>query len=550
MSSFYKQDQEDKRNSINRCFFDAEHGWVSLALDRLAQLHEEFPDDPQVHYAEALIRKDFLGQGLSAEQEFLIAQEKATNRSRTNENYLFSTFNAAKYARNITEYRRQAAIARELAPDDADIGLFNQIDGALHQGARYGEILFGAVAEYQRYQKHGDCAALAEIALQADKYNVEDELSLRRARMASLRELDKAAEASRQVRGEDFPPEERLTLQDAMKELELALQLDGEDHILWNFKSAWDFTLDRPEDSIAAADKALSVCPAGYFKPMTNKALSLIKLRKIEEARKILNEVLDQTADEEECGKQDRSLAKNMIKGLELPVAEDKEMLSALSERYTNAAGLTSKHELTQGKRGSDGEELLRGLKRRVTMAGSVWSASYVRIIAEMLVFFSAETTWVAVLKLSQQHPKEYDHCLHAALYLACHSTGVYRRDACRFLICIILGARDPDKIREVYREAIIGVSEEGPGEFKNLDRYMREELHRVNPVLVKLVAEQSPLSEDERQKAREVTLSRFQQGVPCSSEIQRRQNGCAHLVLLVVGLTWLAWWIFSHYKR
>ena len=73
----------------------------------------------------------------------------------------------------------------------------------------------------------------------AGEHSLDNELALRGARMGSLRELDKAAEASRGTRGEGFPPDERLALHEAMAELEIALSLDPEDYMLWNFKSAW-----------------------------------------------------------------------------------------------------------------------------------------------------------------------------------------------------------------------------------------------------------------------------------------------------------------------
>ena len=130
----YFRDNEDKKNTLNRCFFDAEHGWTSLSLGRLVDLHAEFPNDPQVEYAEALIRKDFLGQGIKAEELFVKAQRHSKDCSKTNETYLFSIFNSAKYARSVDEYRRQERIARKLAPNDPDLGLFGQINQALAKG--------------------------------------------------------------------------------------------------------------------------------------------------------------------------------------------------------------------------------------------------------------------------------------------------------------------------------------------------------------------------------------------------------------------------------
>jgi len=137
----YQRDTNDKINSINRCFFDAEHGWITLSMDRLQDLHQEFPNDPQVQYAEGLIRKDFLGQGIHAEDLFLAAHKNAKDTSKTNENYLFSTFNSAKYARNLDEYRRQERISRTLDPNDRDLTLFDQINQSLTQGDNYSRVI-------------------------------------------------------------------------------------------------------------------------------------------------------------------------------------------------------------------------------------------------------------------------------------------------------------------------------------------------------------------------------------------------------------------------
>ena len=168
----FNRDQNDKINSINRCFFDAEHGWISLTLDRLDDLKDEFPNDPQVLYADALIRKDFLGQGIKAEELFLEAQRSATNRIKENENYLLSSYNSVKYARNIDEYIYQERIFRKLAPNDPDIRLFDGVNEYLTDGVDYADILTDAVAQFQQYKKYGDCAAFAEIALIAGKHNI------------------------------------------------------------------------------------------------------------------------------------------------------------------------------------------------------------------------------------------------------------------------------------------------------------------------------------------------------------------------------------------
>ena len=247
----------------------------------------------------------------------MAAQKNASERSKGNENYLFATFNSTKYARNIDEYNRQKKSHDELAPNDPDLVFFDEINHALSNGINYAEILANAVAEYQRHGKHGDCAVFAELALQAGEHSLDDEMSLRRARMGALRELDKAAESSRNVRGEGFPPEERLVLQEAMTEMDKALSLDPEDHMLWNFKSAWFYLLDKQKDSIIAADKALSLCPVGYIKPLTNKALALQRFGNKEYAKRVALDALQRAQVLGTDGRGDFELAKRILEGLE-----------------------------------------------------------------------------------------------------------------------------------------------------------------------------------------------------------------------------------------
>ncbi|MFA5414070.1 MAG: hypothetical protein WC295_01140 [Methanoregula sp.] len=511
----YHRDNNDKINSINRCFFDAEHGWITLSLDRLQDLHQEFPNDPQVQYAEGLIRKDFLGQGVQAEECFLAAQKNSKNKSKNNENYLFSTFNSTKYARNLDEYRRQEKIARHLAPNDRDLTLFDQINQGLTQGNDYSEILAYAVGECQQHHKHGDCAAMAELALQAGKFGLDVELGLRKARMGALRELDKAAEASRNIRGEGFPPIERLTLQEALNEIENAIMLDSEDHMLWNFKSVWLYLMNKPQDSIDAADKALSICPTGYLKPLTNKALALEKLGRKEEASILAQEAFHAAQAMGREGDVDRGLAKNILDNINIPLPSDDDLLKTISTRILTAANLTSKQEMAHWKGPSDGKLLLKALKTRLFLVGRAWNTQYIKMMAEMLTYFCPETVWITLAKLQNDNRmEEYGHCLHSVLYIAAHENGVIRRDACRVLIYIFLGTDEPRLICKCYREAILGSTAVGFEGFSNLGRHMRDELSRLNPVLIKIIIDDTPLTNNELNWARNVTMARFIDGV------------------------------------
>ncbi len=534
----YRRDSNDKINAINRCYFDAEHGWTSLALDRLQDIQEEFPDDPQAEYAEGLIRKDFLGQGLKGQSCFLAAQTHNTSRTNSNENYLFATFNSAKYARNHEEYLQQERIARSLAPRDGDLVLFDGINAILEDGQAYHDVLSSAAGECQEHGKHGDCAAFAELALEAGKFSMNDELALRKARMGALRELDKDADASRKTRGEDFPAAERLALHEAMAEVKIALALDPEDHMLWNFKSAWLYLLDQPEESIVAADKALSLSPVGYIKPMTNKALSLMKMGRKEEAQQVASEALVAAEKQAVDGMMDKEIAQQIIADLISTRPPDDEILAAIGERIVNAAMLTARQEIAQWKGSKDGAGLLKGLKTRTKIVGPSWNMQYVKIVAELLHVVCPETALKVVMELSFIHFASYENCLHAVLYVAAHAEGVMRRDACRFLIYLILGAGKgkAGKIRKAYREAILGSTAVGPGKFSNLDQYMREEMQKVNPTLITLLAEQPSLSGEELEFAKRVTMARFLSGVAGGTNTQHR-TGCSVPTVLALFL-------------
>lgn len=504
------QDHVKKINTLNRCFFDAEHGWLTLAFQRLVDICNEFPCDPQIEYAEALILKDFLGEGLKAQDLFLSANQHATTRVKSNENFLFSTFNSVLYARNEPEFRERLKMAQELAPSDPDMKFFYGILDDLDKGVSYGEILSQAIGDYQKAGKHGECASFAEIALNCQAWGLDNELELRKARMSSLRELDKIAQASREARGEGYPPGERLILLAALNELDVALKLDPEDHILWNFRSVWLHLLDLQEESIEAADTALSLCPDGYVKPLTNKALALQKLNRPDEAREFVTKALESSRLLGDYGKGDMQIAKSILEGLnQQPVADDL-ILKELAMQIIGSAQATSQKEVSQWKGSSEGRLLKKALKRRVSKLGKEWSNDYINLMKELVFDFTPESAFFSVMSLTDNRQDAYQHCLYAFIYIAAHEKGIMQRDVCRLLILTILGAMEPELIRKAYREAILGPTEAGPNEFKLLEKNMRSEISKFSPILLKLVADQDPLSTGEIEYAKQITLSRF----------------------------------------
>lgn len=530
----YRRDQEDKLHTIARCFFEAEHGWISLALERLADLADEFPNDPQVEYAEGMIRRDFLGQGIAVQQLFLRAQEHATNRSHTNENYLLVTFNAAKFARNEAEYRRQERIARTLAPYDPDLQLFDRINEMLADGVEYSEVLADAVAQYQQGGEHGSCAAFAELALGAGGFSRQDQIGIRNARAGSLRELDKSCEASRLARGEAFPPEERLALIEALNEIDRVLALDPADHVSWNFRSAWLTLLQRYEEALQAAGKALEFCPKGYLRPKTNRILALGHLGRKDEARRLAVQVIAEAKEIGPVATQDANLAQQLKNDLDTPMPPDDEILTALSERVIQSAVLTAAQVADQWKSGNSEAEIAKGLRGRLLKAGPVWNPGHAALVAEFLQYFCPEIVWKSLMQASERDFEGFKNIVFGIYFVAAHAEGVTRRDACRCILLLLLGARTPSKIRADYREAVKGMSA-GPGQYSCLEEYVRVEMARSYPVLLRLLPNTPDLTEEEIEYARRVTLQRFNTVSETVQAAARRGAGCFWFLVMIV---------------
>jgi hypothetical protein len=113
----FSRSHEDMFQCLNRCFFDTQHGRVSLGLERLRDIEDEFPGEAEVAYMEGLIRMKYLGQGIAARELF----ERAY---KLNDKHRFSAFNATKFARTEKEFREWAKISIEISPEDVSIAEF------------------------------------------------------------------------------------------------------------------------------------------------------------------------------------------------------------------------------------------------------------------------------------------------------------------------------------------------------------------------------------------------------------------------------------------
>ena len=492
----------DKATTIERAYFDADRGCIELALARFADLRIDFPQDPVLEYAEGILRKDFIGQGLQAQQQFLLAQS-------IDPNHQFSAFNSAKYARNLNEYRRQSQHSRTIAPKDEDLRLFDNIDKILDDNHEYFEHLISTVYAVQEHESFGELAAVIEIALQANDWSRDEELSMRISRANALRQLDKAAETIRQGRNEYYPPQERLALTEAINELDHALELDPYDPKLWNYKSAWLILLRRFDDAYAAGKQAIAIQPKGYLKPLTNMALAEFHRGHIYEAKTLAKNVLKSEFAKAPDAKFDVSLAENILNMCNAHSEPNDETIAFWSEKIFHAASITAEQFKTKWKWKERKFNLVDALKQRCRPYNGEWHMDYIKMTAELLHDFCPELAHKSLLELGDTHQPESLHHIYAALYIASQCDGVMERDACRFVALTILNQPSPEKIRKSYREAVI-VPCALDERFSSIADRMRDELSRLHPDFPALIANQSPVKDSDREYAERVTLSRF----------------------------------------
>lgn len=498
----YRRSKEwDLVDTLNRCYFDADHGRVRLALERLRDLEAELGEDAKISYAEGLLRKDFLGQGVKAYECFVRALGLDPNHAS-------AACNAAVYAPNEAEYRKWGQIATRLSPQDA--ASLQAKAEALDQGIPYGMLFL----EAGRGEKPGNSAACIELGLLTTQLRPDEEVEVRRARAQTLRMLDSEAAHRWETMVEAFPPDERLALAEAIAEIDRAITLDEYDAELWNLKSAWCCLMERYEESLACADRAIELRPEGYCRPHQNKALSLWRLSKREEALACTQEALRQAksrGQQEEIPQLNRMLKDMTISQREPTLVEVQPMLA----QVVRAAMVTADQEIGLMKTTLQEVEAAF-LHQRIYAAHLAPNdaMTYVPAMAQALSYLSPETCFLMLHEIAKKDGSVYENCMRATLYIAAHAEAVMQRDALRLLVLAIfvpaLMPGNEEDVRELYRQAILEVSAASTGKMAQLDRLMRQQLTGIAPALPGLIADQEPVGDVGKARAERRILSKL----------------------------------------
>jgi tetratricopeptide (TPR) repeat protein len=500
----------DLMRTIQRCYFDADCGRIKLALDRLKDLEMELGENPKIYYAEGMLRKDSMEQGIKAFSCYTKALE-------LDPNYENAAVNAAAYAPNEEEIRKYIKIAAKLAPIDASI-IQKRLEILDESCYKFWQVLIGNSVDTER-------GALIELALSSTKFPLETELKYRRDRFQILRSLDNSDQMKRETMCEFFPPNERLALHEALEELNRAIDLDPYDATFWNYKASWCRFLGRYEEAIISADEAIKQRPIGYHLPHHNKALIFAKQRKIPEAIACAQEALAQAIAGEKSD--EIFVIQELIADLNSPIEEVllDEMLPVITQ-IVRTAHITANREINLIMQSNNKDnrasiaEMVDLVKRGINnLHPSPNNAmDYVPGMAELLSYFTPETLFVTLDQIQMSDNISYQNSLTATIYIAVHSEKIMQRDALRLLVLTIfknaISSGNGDMVRDQYRKAILEVSAAAKDEISNLDQLMRMELERIHPDFPRLIADQAPPDEKGKERARKDTLSKLQ-GTP-----------------------------------
>jgi tetratricopeptide (TPR) repeat protein len=500
---FFIRAQSDAMMAINRCYYDADRGRTALAIARFQDLAIEIPENARILYAEGVVRRGFLGQGLTALELFQRAHELATTQNLKTDTAWFAACNAAGLARNAEEFRHWAHLAIRGRPSghDGEEEHFTQLLRKLDNGKDYLTVLLDHLPETgDAREDAGALAAVLEVALLIGSGSKNSDLELRwhKDRALRLRFLDAEAQ---QLRGfEAFPPDERLALKESLREMKCLLACDPYDAEAWNYKAAWCGLLELHEEAIAAADQAIALRPHRYARPKVNKAYSLYQKGNQTEAVSAIAEALRDAELENSADEiaQARELHTRYSSPRQPPSWET---IMPIIRGIIQTARAVSEAELAQVPWASI-DRLSGTIFEHAAKVRGQQAKALVPMVAQLLGDFTPETAFCVALEMAKSSLEVVESCLCAALYLAAHSEGVQRRDAARFLILMFLFHRDSGAIRANYRQAVMELAAAAHGPMSQLDMILRKELERIHPLLPHLIADQEPVDEEGRTRA------------------------------------------------
>lgn len=496
----------DLQALIVRAVHDEDTGHTDLALLRLADAHEAFPDHGSLLYLEGLVRQNRLGQGIRAYDLFTRAFKAARQGRGVKTTAWFSASNAALLAPDENAYRHWAQTADKSRPflKGAEFARsFKALDAGLSFEEYQGN---GAVEAYDRGAL-GLAASIVEVVLARAGGANEANIDRLQARAGVLRQLDDGEEQQRTFAGETFPPTDRLALREALCVMQQVVELNPYDAEAWNFISARQILLGKFKLACEAADRSIQLRPEHYPKPRTNKAVALLKLDRraeaCEEARTALTMARGSLASPGDSAN-DIRIAEGLIEracGPEVqpPLdASTQEFLGIILKGVMMAADSYAAQTKTSPR------QLAKKLLGRCEALRLAPSGQHVAVVADLLMFFTPEVALLTFTELMALDSGASERLAEATIRLVADSSGAQSRDAARLLALFVLAAPNLAGIRQNYRLWVLGPEQAGGDTFSRMSDAIGQEFDRFSSELGPLITDQLGLDEMEKQAARE----------------------------------------------
>lgn len=522
----------DLDDTISLSDFDADHGRQAWALDRLKDLEQELGPLAKISYAEGLLRGGFLGQGKAAFECFVRAQ-------KIDPTHRLSACNAAYFAPSPEEFSKWVAIASRLSPGDAPD--FEKTCRALAEGAEYRELQLRRADASSRQSRHGEAAAHLELALESGSLDESEEVKIRRARAQSLREVDRETQSLRESAGERFPPDERVSLYEAVLEIDRAISLDEHDAELWNLRSSWCVLLARNEDAVAAAKRATALRPNGYAKPYHNMAVAYRNLGRAQDAAEMAKRAIDiATAAGNDV---DLNLAQAL---LDRPLGGrgEEEKIQPTAQKLLKGVGVRT-HQCAE-RMGGSVQDLYRAFAGRLAVLRGGQGLEYVASVAQLLAYCPVEVSATLLRTLGIDNPRSAESCAEALTYIIVYAEPVMQRDAARVRSLLLLDRPDLERMRTAFRELVLVPAAAGQPEFGVLLDVVRDQLLRLTEQGSHILADPLEPTDSEISSAR-AGLLQCLRGTPFVNDSGKfgnapsRSPGCSASLLFLLVLALLS---------
>jgi tetratricopeptide (TPR) repeat protein len=498
---------DDVRFWTDHAHWDAEHARTKLAVARIDELAGYFPPNPHIEYDRGLLWYHHVGNAERARTHFLESYRLATEQQVRGTQwfaarYLWKLAGSAEESEQWID--RALGAAQRFEPERL---VLRQCREGLRAG-EYSDVMWLHALGAAEHKDFGTAGAIAEVSLGTGVRDPQMDASRRGMRAEWLRRLDLMEQQQRATMGEQYPPEDRLALDEAVAENERALAADPHDARLWNFRAAWLQSLGKHEEALAAADKALELRPVGYSRPWMNRASIYFDLKRDDEA-------LD-------CARRARDIATAAGPEFADDVAAATRLMGMLPRRPATLADVgrvmlkaaaAAEETCRLLWRGKDKRAFLaRGVRIRMQTVGSPQAISYVPIVEQFLSDFTPEVAFVTFRELSPQNLKKFEQCMSAAMFLAASESGVIQRDAARFVLLVLFSwaLKSPEFVRDGYRLTILRVCQAAGPPLSNLDTILRAEMLRFHPELPHLICDQEPLTDEERSQGQRILEAHY----------------------------------------